>query len=366
MVDDIYEVLGRYEFLSGQIREIKRVEGITKISNPSLVTLVSEHKSIKDNLQTHYHDLSESKKQDVISGEDILIKRKLKINEIDDDGNKIESEKIHIGIDFIHEQFNSGKLFPKSTFMSMAAAQGVGKSDYLYRMANRLLVDGYNVLLLSFEFGEERLGDILASVEDGGKDRLSQAREQGLLSNLMVNYYSRDLEALETLVDMANTNGIDCILIDSFGEVERGRDGEYVLQQNIAMLLNKKKNDYGMFIVIIAQVNNSQVDGEYKIKGGNDLAYKPDLSIFIKKVFEEDVGGDRVVHLIKNRDDDCNGKTIITEYDFNKREPVFKCDYDPSKHSAGVPTYKRKSKKPEHTDSQLALNSTKIRKWTRA
>ena len=36
-----------------------------------------------------------------------------------------------------------------------------------------------------------------------------------------------------------------------------------------------------------------------KLGGGNDLIYKPDLSIHIKKISSEDTSGDRIVHLFK-------------------------------------------------------------------
>ena len=360
MENDIYSLINRHKFITNQIKEMKRIEIITQKANDKLPELLKEHKHIKSMISSYYTEFDDSLKQSVITGEDILIRRALKLNELDEDGNVIEKKMIHIGLDFIHEQFNSGRLFSQSTFMSLAAAQGVGKSDYLYRMANRMLVDGHKVLLASFEFGEERLGDILAPEDDGGKDRLKDAREKELLGNLFVNYYSRDTSSLEMLIDIAHTEGIDVVLIDSFGELERGNDGEYVLQQNVSMMLNKKSNDYGMFIAIIAQVGNTQMEGEYKIKGGNDLAYKPDLSIFIKKIFEEDTSGDRIVHLIKNRDDDCNGKTIITEYDKNKREPKFKEEYDASKHSRD--TGFKRSRKVEN-QKELDVTNAKAKGW---
>jgi hypothetical protein len=79
------------------------------------------------------------------------------------------------------------------------------------------------------------------------------------------------------------------------------------------------------------------MDGDYTVRGGTDQIFKPDLSIHIKKVSKEDTSGDRIVHLFKNRESDINGKTIITQYDFEKREPTYKCDYEATLHD-GTPT----------------------------
>ena len=79
------------------------------------------------------------------------------------------------------------------------------------------------------------------------------------------------------MIDEAHHNGIEVILIDSFGEIER-QESEYILQQkNIYNAKLKKRMIMEFFIGMIAQVGNSEVDGEYKVRGGNDLIYKPDF-----------------------------------------------------------------------------------------
>jgi len=201
----------------------------------------------------------------------------------------------------------------------------VGKSDYLYRICDAMLLQDYKVLLCSFEFGSERLSSIADSKENGGKDKLRKSRLANKFNNLYINYAARDADSLELMIELAHENGVKCVLIDSFGEIERMGKQEYALQQEIAMMLNRMVNDKQMFICMITQVKTGETIGDYTVRGGEDLIYKPDLSIHVGKLSKEDTSGDRIVHLFKNREADINGKTIVTSYDFENREPKFKC-----------------------------------------
>lgn len=333
--ENIELALNLHQQYSTQLAEINRVEQITQRENKYKSEIIKEQQTIQEYLRSYFRAREDGGKQSVYTGTEILQRRKLKINQRDEKGEIVKVEEVHLGIDFIHEQFNEGKLFPIGTFFSLIANSGVGKSDYLYKIANSFLIQGYKTLLCSFEFGDDRLAQLIDSKENGGKDRLREARLGNKLDNFFVNYYSRDLDSLELLIDIAHQNGIRAVFIDSFGEIER-TEQEYILQQKVSMMLNRKANDYQMFVCIIAQTKSGEMEGEYTVRGGTDLIYKPDLSIHIKKKSQEDTSGDRIVHLIKNRDSDINGKTIITEYDFEKREPIFKCDFDKELHGGGI------------------------------
>lgn len=322
----ISDALNRLTYLSNQVTEINRVSDITKMDNPHRTEIIKEHKKLHKIVSEYFELKKDASKQAVSTMTEILNRRRLRITDMDEDGKGKKSPMVHLGLDFIHEHFNNGNLFPLGTFMSLVAGSGVGKSDYLYRMANSFLMQNYKVMLCSFEFGEDRLSEIADDEKHGGKDRMKESRQADMFDNLFVNYFSRDMDSLETLIDMAHENGIQVILIDSFGEIERDQN-EYMLQQNYSMMLNAKANDYGIFIATIAQTNASENEGEYKVRGGTDLLYKPDIAIHVKKISAEDTTGERIVHLFKNRDADLNGKTIITKYDFEKREPTYKCDY---------------------------------------
>ncbi len=311
---------------ANQLTEIQRVENITSRDNRFKPDIIKEQQIVQEYLVDYFRSREDGSLQSVSSMSEILQRRKLKRNTLDEDGKEIIIERIHLGIDFIHSEFNGGNLFPLSTFFSLVANSGVGKSDYLYLMANSMLMQGYNVLLCSYEFGEDRLGELADSTENKGKDRLREARLAGKFDNLYVNYHSRTLESLELMIDIAHQHGTRVILIDSFGEIER-TEHEYILQQKFSMMLNKKVNDYGIFIGVIAQTKANEEDGQYTVRGGTDLIYKPDLSIHIKKLSAEDQSGKKNVHLLKNRESDVNGKTIITEYNFKTRQPTFKQDY---------------------------------------
>ncbi len=312
--------------LSNKVAEMNRVTQITGMSNDFKTDTIQKHKKLFILVSTYFNNRREAGKNSVSTMTEILNRRKHRRSELDENGDIKQYPKIHLGLDFIHKQFNNDKLFPLGTFMSLIAGSGVGKSDILYMMTNSLLMQNYKVMLCSFEFGEDRLANIAASREEEGSDKLREAREAGKFDNLFINYYSRDIDALETLIDIAHTNGVQAIFIDSFGEVERGIMGEYSLQQNYAMMLNSKVNDYGIFICTIAQTNSEENEGEYRVRGGTDLLYKPDLAIYIKKLSQEDTSGDRVVHLFKNRDADLNGKTIITEWNNDTRKIEFKAN----------------------------------------
>ena len=322
-IDLALSLHGQY---GNQISEIIRVESVVGIENKYKSEIISEQQVIQRYLVEYFSAREDTSKNSVSTMTEILRRKELKDNQVDADGNKIEVERVHIGLNFIHEQFNNNNLFPIATFMSLVANSGVGKSDYLYIMANKLLMQDYNVLLCSYEFGEDRLALLADSAERNGKDRMREARLANKFDNLFVNYYSRDLDSLELMIDIAHTNGTRAVLIDSFGEIER-TESEYILQQKLSMMLNKKANDYGMFIAIIAQTRAQEDDGQYTVRGGTDLIYKPDLSIHIKKLFAEDQSGRRIVHLLKNRESDNNGKTIITSYNAETRQPVFEMDY---------------------------------------
>ena len=309
-----------------QLTEIQRVEGITNSKNKFKAEVISEQQVIQGYLIDYFRAREDGSKQSVTTMTEVLQRRALRRHTLNEDGGAVVEEMISIGIKFIHEQFNDGKLFPLATFFSLIANSGVGKSDYMYLMANSFLMQDKNVLLCSYEFGEDRLARVADSEENGGKDRFREARENNKFDNLYVNYHSRDLDALELMVDIAHQNGINVILIDSFGEIER-TESEYILQQKFSMMLNKKVNDYGIFIGVIAQTKANEEDGQYTVRGGTDLIYKPDISIHVKKLSAEDESGRRIVHLLKNREADVNGRTIVTEYNPITREPVYSCDY---------------------------------------
>jgi len=323
----IHDALLRLNHISLQVVEMNRVSNISKMKNESKPEVLNEHKSLHKSVSAYFNRKKDASKVAVTRMTDILQRKQILENALDEHGNKIETPMVHIGINFIHEHFNHGNLFPIGTFMGLVASSGAGKSDYLYRMINSFLVQDHKVLLCSFEFGESRLSQLAEETEKGGKDRFKEAREAGKFDNFYVNYHSRDLESLETLIDIAHQEGVTAIFVDSFGEIERSKK-EYELQQQYSIMLNSKANDYEIFIVSIAQTNASEIDGEYKARGGGDLLYKPDLSIHVKKVSAEDTSGDRIVHLFKNRDTDLNGTTIVTEYNHETREVVYKHDYD--------------------------------------
>lgn len=325
--ENVKTALELHSYYANQISEITKIEKETNLSSKFKVDIIREHQNVQNFLKGYIENKKDSSKNATTTGTQILQRREYYLNELTVDGEVVEEEMVDIGISFIHEQFNGGKLFPLATFFTLFADSGVGKSDYFYKIIDTLLVQDYKVLLCSFEFGEQRLSRLIGTVESGGKDRLQKARLANKFDNLFVNYKARDLESLEFMIDTAHMNGIRAILIDSFGEIERN-EAEYILQQKIAMMINAKKNDYGMFIAIIGQTKSMEMDGNYTVRGGTDLIYKPDLSIHVKKVSAEDTSGDRVVHLFKNREEDINGKTIVTKYDFETREPVFKHLYE--------------------------------------
>ena len=312
---------------SCSIADMTVCENVIKQENPYKSEMIKKHQYIQEFLTDYFRSKKNTSSNAVISASDLLKRRKFLRNSLNDIGDDIKEELVHIGLDFVHDQFNNGKLFPIGTFFSLIAGSGVGKSDYLYRMINRFLIQDYKVLVVSLEFGENRMATLLDTVENGGKDRFNGARELKKLDNLYINFGARNLKNLELLIDVAHEQGIRAIFIDSFGEITREGGSEYLLQQEYAIMLNSKANDYNMFICTIAQTKTGEGEGQYTVRGGEDLFYKPDLSIHVKKLKAEDTSGDRVVHLFKNRDADINGKTIITKYDFEKREPTFKCDY---------------------------------------
>ena len=309
-----------------EISDVIKYEEVMNTESPYKSKLIVEHQAIQDFLHRYFKSRESSASHAIFSGDELLKRRMFQLNKLSENGVEQKEELVHIGIDFIHEQFNGGKLFPIGTFFTLVAGSGVGKSDYLYRMIDKFLMQDYMSLLVSLEFGEQRLATLFDSRENGGKDRLYNARKKNNISDLFVNFKARTVKDLELLIDVANSQGVRAVFIDSFGEfVSEGN--EYNLQKEIAIMLNSKTNDYNMFIVLIAQTKTGEQDGEYTVRGGTDLFYKPDLSIHIKKLKAEDISGDRIVHLFKNRDADINGKTILTQYDFDKREPKFKCDY---------------------------------------
>ncbi len=324
--ENIKYALEIHRHLANTAAEMKRIGKITSKHNESIAEVIKEHQTVQGFLSDYFHNMEDTSETSVMYMDELLNRRKLAMNELDEDGEKIEIETIDLGIDYIREEFNEGKDFPLSTFMTLLAGSGVGKSDYLYKIANSLLMQHYKVLLCSYEFGENRLGELLACEEEGGKDRLREARMAGFSKNLAISYYARSAESLGNIIDIAHAEGVKAILIDSFGEIERDRS-EYELQQAVAMMLNKKSNDYGMFIALIAQTKAGETHGEYTSRGGTDLIYKADISIHIKKVKAEDTSGDRIVHLFKNREVDLNGKTIVTKYTPDTRSVDFKCDY---------------------------------------
>lgn len=313
---------------SCSIADMTVYENVMQTKNSFKSEIIKKHQYIQEFLTDYFRSRRDMSSNAVISASDLLKRRKFLRNRLSETGEDVKEELVHIGLDFIHEQFNNNELFPIGTFFSLIAGSGIGKSDYLYRMINRFLIQDYNVLVISLEFGENRMATLLDTIENGGKDRFSGARELNKLDNLYINFGARTLKNLELLIDVAHEQGVRAIFIDSFGEITRGGSSEYLLQQEYAIMLNAKVNDYNMFICTIAQTRSGESEGQYTVRGGEDLFYKPDLSIHIKKIKPEDVSGDRIVHLFKNRDADINGKTIITKYDFDKREPTFKCNYE--------------------------------------
>lgn len=309
-----------------EISDVSLCESVMNTTNPYKSELIKQHQEIQEFLLSYFKSRESSASHAVFSGSELLKRRQFHLSKLSEDGTEIKEELVHIGIDFIHEQFNGGNLFPIGTFFTLIAGSGVGKSDYLYKMIDKFLVQDYKSLLVSLEFGEQRLSTIFDSRENGGKDRLSKSRLKNSLSDLFVNFKARTKSDLELLIDVAHTQGVRAVFIDSFGELVSDTS-EYNLQKEVAIMLNSKANDYNMFIVLIAQTRAGEQEGEYTVRGGTDLFYKPDLAIHIKKLKAEDTSGDRIVHLFKNRDADINGKTIITEYDFENRTPKFKCDY---------------------------------------
>lgn len=324
--DNLAKVLDLHAYYAKQLSIIDKTEIATGSKNKFKADIILEQQKAQKFLSDYFESKKDCSKTAVSTATEILQRRQFENNHRDKDGNKMEVQMVHIGLDFIHEQFNDGKLFPLATYFSLFADSGVGKSDYFYRMTNSFLMQGYKVMICSFEIGEQRLANILDSIENGGKDRLYEARIANKFDNLYVNYQARDLESLELMIDIANENGISVVLIDSFGEIVR-TESEYILQQKITMMLNAKVNDYKMFIGLIGQTKAGEMDGDYTVRGGTDQIFKPDLSIHVKKISKEDTSGERIVHLFKNREADINGKTIITKYDFEKREPTYKCDY---------------------------------------
>ncbi len=319
--------LDLHAYYAQQLSSIGHIESTTGVANKFKSDIVVEQQNIQQYLIDYFNAVADGSKLAITTGNEILQRRGFEQNQLNEDGSKIEQEMIHIGLDFVHDQFNDGELFPLATYFSLFADSGVGKSDYFYLIANKLLMQNYKVMICSFEFGEQRLARLIDSEENGGKDRLREARLAGKFDDLFVNYQARDLESLSLMVDTAHLNGVQAILIDSFGELERN-ESEYILQQKVSMMLNAKTNDHKMFIGIIGQTKSEEVDGDYTVRGGKDQIFKPDLSIHVKKVAKEDVSGDRIVHLFKNRDSDWNGKTIVTEYNFETRKPTYKCDYE--------------------------------------
>jgi len=328
--------LEKHSAYSEAVKQIRDGEKILGTKNQNLEKILKEQQEVQNYLKAYFGTLKDGTKNAVTTATEILQRRTYRLNQLEEDGNTKLVKLVNLGIKFLHEQFNNDNLFPLDTFFTLVAGSGIGKSDYFYRMTNSFLMQGFKVLICSFEFGEGRLADLIAPKEDGGKDRMRESRLAGKFDNLIVNYGARDLESLEYMIDEAHHNGVEVILIDSFGEIER-QESEYILQQKISIMLNSKKNDYGIFIGLIAQVGNNEVDGEYKIRGGNDLIYKPDLSIHIKKTSAEDTSGDRIVHLFKNRETDFNGKTIVTKYNFETREPEYKCEFIGLDSSTGQP-----------------------------
>jgi len=312
---------------SCSIADMTVYEDVMQKTNSYKSEIIQKHQYIQAFLTDYFKSRRDTSSNAVMSANDILQRRQFLKNSLSDNGEDIKEELVNIGLNFIHEHFNNGKLFPIGTFFSLIAGSGVGKSDYLYRMINSFLIQNYKVLAVSLEFGESRMATILDTVENGGKDRFSGARELNKLDNLFINFGARTLKNLELLIDVAHQQGVRAVFIDSFGEITREGGSEYQLQQEYAIMLNAKANDYNMFICTIAQTKTGESEGQYTVRGGEDLFYKPDLSIHIKKIKAEDISGDRIVHLFKNRDADINGKTIITQYDFEKREPTFKDDY---------------------------------------
>lgn len=334
--ENINLALEKHAAYTEAVKQIRNGEKILGIKNQNLESVLKEQQEIQNYLKAYFSTLKDGSKNAVTTATEILQRRTYRLNEIEKDGNERVIKLVNLGIGFLHEQFNQGNLFPLDTFFTLIAGSGIGKSDYFYRITNSLLMQGYKVLICSFEFGEGRLAELIAPREEGGKDRMREARLAGRFDNLIVNYGARDIESLEYMIDEAYHNGVEAILIDSFGEIER-KETEYILQQKISIMLNSKKNDYGIFIGLIAQVGNNEMDGEYKTRGGNDLLYKPDLCIHIKKISAEDTSGDRIVHLFKNRENDINGKTIITKYNFETRQPEFKSDFVGIDGSSGKP-----------------------------
>lgn len=321
--ENIEYALKQHSIYTETIRKIQDNEKILGYENKNRDSVLKQQQKIQKYLKNYFDSLKNGTKNAVTTGTEILRRRTFLYNQLEEDGNKRKIEMVNLGIKVLHDEFNNGNDFPLDTFFTLVAGSGIGKSDYFYKMTNSFLMQGYKVLICSFEFGEGRLADLLAPSEEGGKDRMREARLANKFDDLIVNYGARDLQSLEFMIDEAHQNSVKVVLIDSFGEIERD-ETEYVLQQKLSMMLNAKKNDYGMFIGIITQIGNNETEGEYKARGGNDLIYKPDFSIYIKKISAEDTSGDRIVHLFKNREADINGKTIITKYNYEKREPEFK------------------------------------------
>lgn len=326
--ENVEKALSLHEHLAGELSAYKNIENILKSEHPHKSQLIKIQQKVQSFLVGYFDARKSLSKNAVYTATELLQRRKLKLNRVDENGEKIKLEYVDIGLQFMHKHFNNGELFPLSTFFTMVAGSGVGKSDYLYKMADSFLMQGYKTLICSFEFGEDRLSRLLDSKENGGKDRMQKSREAGLFDNLFINYYSRDLESLRLMVNIAINNGVRCILIDSFGEIERDKKTEYALQQEMAMMLNSMVNDYGIFIALISQTNAGEEENQYTMRGGEDFKYKPDISIHISKLSPTDTSGRRKVHLFKNRESDVNGKTIITKYNFETREIEFDCNFE--------------------------------------
>jgi hypothetical protein len=324
---NVDKALELHSYLGKEIASFTKVEKAIGKVNPNKVNLITTQQKVQDYLVGYFSSKRDSSKQAVTSATELLQRRKLKQNKLDANGSIVKIDMVDIGLKFIHDHFNNGNLFPLCTFFTMVAGSGVGKSDYLYKMADSFLLQGYKVLLCSFEIGEDRLSTILDSRENGGKDRMRASREAELFDNLFINYYARDIESLRLMCDIAVQQGVKCILIDSFGEIERSKQ-EYNLQLEVAMMLNAVCNDYGIFISLISQVKANEDNDSYTMRGGEDFKYKPDLSIHISKLSPTDTSGDRKIHLFKNREADINGKTIITHYNFETRDIEFKCNLE--------------------------------------
>jgi replicative DNA helicase len=201
-----------------------------------------------------------------------MTKKYQNITEISDEAARIKTNHFTTTLPEIDKQIDGG--FRSSTFNVVVADSGLGKSNYLIRLALELAKQGVRVHLVSVEMGKKDVIDrLLAMAGDISFNKLQDQKEEyiaelhealGLLrENLFLTF--RDdindiLEDIETLKDEQHTQ---VVLVDHIHAITSQSVSEYVEEMTLLRAFKKLWTEQRLCIIAAAQLRK-MTPGEVK------------------------------------------------------------------------------------------------------